>query len=183
MGAGVPELPCSWRPWISLRSGAIRCVGILGGGETTVYGQSFPAGTLVWISSVPAPSTFREVWERSWWWDSITWDNIAKAERKSVIFCSQISRLVPLRVAAAMAFTTKNGYAQAYRSIHQSYDLHHHIHAFKPTCQEEKARVNCHQLFPGTAISHCKCRTVPGTTTTVVPVSKVSFCTNFRVSG
>lgn len=31
LGAGVPELPCLWRPWVSLRSGAICYIVILWG--------------------------------------------------------------------------------------------------------------------------------------------------------
>lgn len=38
--AWVPELPCLRRPWISLRSVAVCCVGIFGGGETALRQQS-----------------------------------------------------------------------------------------------------------------------------------------------
>lgn len=99
------ELPYLWRRLVSLRLVAICCVGIFGGGESTVCGQSFSAG-YPWYQPPPSPA-FREVWESSWWWNSIAQENIAKAGMWDVIFFSQISHLVPLRVAGSMAFSTK----------------------------------------------------------------------------
>lgn len=184
LGAGVPELPCLWRPWVSLCSGAICYIVILWGW----WNHSVWAVISHWDIGVGILSTsplhllpLGRFGRAPGGGTALPRRILQKWEEKVWYFVHKY--LVPLRVAAAMAFTTKNGYAQAYQSIHQSYDLHHHVRAFKPTCQEEKAHINYDWLSPGTAISHHKCRTVPGTTTTVVPVSKVSFCTNLQVSG
>jgi len=185
--AGVPELPCLWRPLVSLKSIAISCISILGGGETTRL--SFPGGTLVWMSLTLVPSTSCLWTGRAAGGGTASPRRILQRQEREMwlfFFPSQISSSRPIKSCWSYGLLHKKvAMLRHIINIHQSYDSHRHIHAFKPTCKElkKKPRINHNRLFAGTAISHCKCRTVPDTVTTVAPVSRVSFCTNYWVSG